>query len=461
MRKLLLRSLCFALMLSLLVSSALAWVCPNCSASNDFNFCSQCGTRRPMEQCHSCGFQLSESYKFCPNCGGSIGEDVAAPAPTAVPTATPTPTATPLPIHTDAPTATPAPQIYVGSSNTATLRVIMKLKDLGYLEPSASLVTWTKEYAQAFREMCLDNGRYFVSDSIDLATYDWFLLTDLKPKPTATPTPRITATPTPKPTKTPKPTATPTPKPTATPTPRPTATPTPKPSVEITRVTNNGDGTVTVNWRTNGTSGPYEVYYAQKFSSNYLNDREHELSTGLWPATEDNSFYGTSATVDRLIPGQEYWIVVFDSDDNSAHYSYRPGPAPNFPDFPTKITLQLKSRTGSSYAEHRSFSARDIIGNSNTEYGFYVKLEYSQLARAREYLGHAAIIAPNGVVFTDELLNVYLPNGRSYSYITFYSLDWFFSIMEKYFDEIPVGTYQWALYYDGMYVNTQTFTVTY
>lgn len=348
-----LRILLLSALLILGLTTAFAWSCPTCSTENAFNFCSNCGTKRPPEKCE-CGFELSDSYRFCPNCGRDLSGNV----------------------------------------------------------------------VQA----------------------------------TATPSPKATKTPTPKPTKTP------TPKPTKTPTPKPTKTPTPKPtaSISITSVKRNGDGTCTIKWTGTRTSTPYKVYYAQKTAYSYAAEMLQDLYIGRWPAVDssDNKFYGTSATVDRLIPGQDYWIIVEDANGTQDVYEYEPGRAPNFPDFPTELTIQLKSRTGSSYKEHTSFSASEIARSTNTEYGAYIRLDYSMLAREREYLGHVAITAPNGAVITDGLVDIYLPQGRSYSYFTFYSFDDCFEILLDEFDEIPTGTYKWSLYYDGMYVATQTFRIT-
>jgi len=346
-RKFFLCALMLAAVLMLTVSAACAWSCPNCSTENAYNFCAQCGTKRPPEKCE-CGFELIDSYRFCPNCGRDLNGTAAVTA-----------------------------------------------------------------------------------------------------KPTKTPTPKPTKTPTPKPTKTP------TPKPTKTPTPKPTA------SISITSVKRNGDGTCTVKWTGTRTSTPYKVYYAQKTAYSYTSETLQDNYTGRWHAVDssDNKFYGTSATVDRLIPGQAYWIIVEDANGTQDIYEYTPGKAPGFPDFPTDLSIQLKSRTGSSYKEHTSFSASEIARSSNTEYGAYIRLDYSMLAREREYLGHVAITAPNGAVITDGLVDIFLPRGRSYSYFSFYSLDDFFEIMIDQFGEVPTGTYEWSLYYDGMYINTTTFRV--
>ncbi len=49
------------------------WTCPSCGATNNGNFCSECGGKKPdapkKRFCGNCGAQLTEGQKFCPECG--------------------------------------------------------------------------------------------------------------------------------------------------------------------------------------------------------------------------------------------------------------------------------------------------------------------------------------------------------------------------------------------------------
>lgn len=51
--------------------------CPKCSAENRAGaaFCSECGAKLKVapSECE-CGYKLSPTAKFCPNCGRKVGE---------------------------------------------------------------------------------------------------------------------------------------------------------------------------------------------------------------------------------------------------------------------------------------------------------------------------------------------------------------------------------------------------
>lgn len=50
------------------------WFCTECGEKNTGNFCSDCGTKRPVSnQCSNCGYKPSgETPKFCPECGNKF-----------------------------------------------------------------------------------------------------------------------------------------------------------------------------------------------------------------------------------------------------------------------------------------------------------------------------------------------------------------------------------------------------
>ena len=73
--------LALALLLAL-ASTALAeagssWTCPECGTENTWNFCTGCGTARPVRlTCPGCGLEIDadSGFSFCPNCGASLAE---------------------------------------------------------------------------------------------------------------------------------------------------------------------------------------------------------------------------------------------------------------------------------------------------------------------------------------------------------------------------------------------------
>ena len=70
------RKTCFFVVLFLLLiacTTALAWSCTNCGASNSYNFCNVCGTPKPGSNtstfCGMCGKSITSADVYCPHCG--------------------------------------------------------------------------------------------------------------------------------------------------------------------------------------------------------------------------------------------------------------------------------------------------------------------------------------------------------------------------------------------------------
>jgi membrane protease subunit (stomatin/prohibitin family) len=52
------------------VQNTNCWKCINCSTENSGKFCMECGTPKPLDsKCESCGFEGTQPFKFCPECG--------------------------------------------------------------------------------------------------------------------------------------------------------------------------------------------------------------------------------------------------------------------------------------------------------------------------------------------------------------------------------------------------------
>ena len=53
------------------------WFCPSCGTKNEGNFCTKCGTPKPVMNavrfCGNCGAKITDAdVKFCPNCGNKL-----------------------------------------------------------------------------------------------------------------------------------------------------------------------------------------------------------------------------------------------------------------------------------------------------------------------------------------------------------------------------------------------------
>lgn len=220
-------------------------------------------------------------------------------------------------------------------------------------------------------------------------------------------------------------------------------------ALTITRVWSNGDGTVSVSW--SGGVGPYEILSVPLLSNSIHRDLESPACPGLQPASAC-IFDDHSGLADRLVPGQDAWIIVRDAKGRLDYHAHIPGEATPFPDFPVNVTLQLRVPRGDGHAQHTA--------DPDSRYGADVLLTYPTLVSGREFKALVSITAPNGTVMTDLVTEVFLPGDSSSFHFGFHDMTAYFSLLEERFSGVPSGMYTWSLYFDGMYVSSQTFRIT-
>ncbi len=228
-------------------------------------------------------------------------------------------------------------------------------------------------------------------------------------------------------------------------------------ALTITRVFSNGDGTVTVNW--SGGVGPFEILSVPLLSSSIHRDLENPACPGLQPAAAC-TFDGHSGLADRLVPGQEAWIIVRDAKGRLDYHAHTSGEAAPFTDFPVDVTLQLRGLCGDDRTEYAAFPASGITAAPDDRYGADVLLTYPALVSGRDFKALVCITAPNGAVMTYLVTDVLLPGDSSSFPFGFHDMTAYFSLLEERFSGVPSGMYTWSLYFDGMYVSSQTFRIT-
>lgn len=229
-------------------------------------------------------------------------------------------------------------------------------------------------------------------------------------------------------------------------------------SMTIDRVTRNTDGSLQVTWTDGGNNGPYNLYVLQKRSNSYSADMNHVVPAQMC----QEGVYTTSAVANLVVPGNDYWIIVEDKNGNTTYKAYDGGTMPRFNEFDVEADINLKYRRDNAYEEVYAFSASDIARYQNsTSYGARIDLDYPQLARERQYTMLIAITNPNGDVIVDQCSEDILYRGNYNYYWNFYTFDEYFAIMVDAYGTMPTGTYTWSLYYDGLYVTSDSFRITY
>ena len=231
--------------------------------------------------------------------------------------------------------------------------------------------------------------------------------------------------------------------------------------LDSTVISNNGR--VTVSWTDSANNSPYTVAYQYVGNSNVAQPR-------YWAGGNEagSTTYSKSFTIDKLIPGNSYRILVTDCNGMSIHHIYELPTPSTFVDVKLKassIEVQILLRQKDSSASYSTASsidvlrASDIISNrGNKEYGFRYDINYPKLAYSRRYFTQVAITAPNGYLECELGSDIQLETECSGVYWDMLG-SWTF---KRIYDEnslIPTGTWKVDLYWDGMHVNQSSFNV--
>lgn len=243
------------------------------------------------------------------------------------------------------------------------------------------------------------------------------------------------------------------------PNPNPNPNPNPASTLSISRLSKNEDGALNVIWTDSGNNAPYKIYALQKHSNSFTEDMTYPIGRQL--CQEDLN--GTTGLANKVVPGYDYWIIVEDCNGNMTYKEYDGGTAPRFNEFGVEADVMLKYSRDNAFEEVYAFSADDIRRyKSSTSYGARINLTYPQLSRDRQYSMLVAIKDPNGDVVVDAVTEDLLYRGRRITYYyNFYTFDEYFDILIDAYGAVPTGTYTWMMYYDGQFVTSDTFRITY
>ena len=229
-------------------------------------------------------------------------------------------------------------------------------------------------------------------------------------------------------------------------------------AITINRINKTEDGALSITWSDNAGAAPYKIYALQKYSNSFTDDMN--MPVGRQLCQEDVP--STTGLANKVVPGVDYWIIVEDCNGNVAYKEYDGGTAPRFNEFAVEADIQLKYRRNNAFEEVYAFSSDDIRRyQSATSFGARINLEYPQLARERQYSMLIAITNPNGDVIVDKVSEDILYRGHYMYYWNFYTFDEYSAIITDAYGAMPTGTYTWSLYYDGLFVTSDTFRITY
>ena len=178
-----------------------------------------------------------------------------------------------------------------------------------------------------------------------------------------------------------------------------------------------------------------------------------------------------SIVTTECLPGKSYEITLKDgSGDVLDRQTFTMDEAATFEDGKlkhnsVKITMEFRKTTdGKKFQKIKGLNGQEIV-NGFLEKGPYYGIKYTmrmpQLAKERSFFVTLAFEAPNGYLFVEQAADVTFERvNRGYQTLWWNLAGYeFFRDMMIHNFEIPSGEYKVHLFWDGMWVNTSTFSM--
>ena len=220
-------------------------------------------------------------------------------------------------------------------------------------------------------------------------------------------------------------------------------------------------GCVTVSWEDSENKSPYTVSY--RYAGNNVLEKSSFLGHG---DEQGSKTFKKSFTLEMLAPGNKYEILIEDCNGERITHYYTLPEAESFVDEDLKAThvsveiTPVKKEVGSNYStasEINTLIAKEIISNmGKMDYGIRYEIYHPELRNSCTYYTQLFVTAPDGYTQAVKARDQDYEKG----YYGFYMLgeDVFKYIYNETAD-IPIGTWEIDLYWDGMHVNKSTFEV--
>lgn len=238
--------------------------------------------------------------------------------------------------------------------------------------------------------------------------------------------------------------------PTAAPTVAPAATAAPAAAEDdrarIASVVSNGNGTATVTW--NGGKAPYKVQYTLKVSDDFNADRSAAQKVGnYWNAA--SGVEGNSAVLNRLIPGEEYWIAVLDANDKGQRKEFTLETAA-VADMAATLELSPRQRIGENPMDIPCIPADEAGVADDTEHGVYMRLLYDNYGAAGDKNLQIVTSFANGFTYVYGSGNVAFSSGEDcWRKWEFYNLESILEHVRENYGAVPAGDLTITIYVDG------------
>lgn len=214
-------------------------------------------------------------------------------------------------------------------------------------------------------------------------------------------------------------------------------------NMKVTKAVRNTDGSFTISWT--GGSSPYNMYYTWYANSNY--NRGADVT--LWRGGQ-NLFSQTLTLKSDLVPGERYWVVIEDANQNECWYDFNPGRKAFTELSGTRLTFSLRKRVNNRSSTVSSFSANEIERQYvSSMYGATIKMNVGRLKNTYYFTSRFAIILPSGEPYLFSVGDQAI-NGTAYWESYDFKNVWDWLVNKK--GGIPAGQYIFRLYVnDGLF----------
>ena len=233
---------------------------------------------------------------------------------------------------------------------------------------------------------------------------------------------------------------------------------------EVSETVRMSHGGATITWTDSANAAPY--YVAYRYADGNESDQVWYWAGGDEASSKAGS---TSFTCYNLVPGHAYDISVADSSGKEIVGRVNVPGAPEFVDgklkaaaLKVKLAPRYFSRSAYDVTKAKSlnkFVSRQMDFASNC-YGLRLEIGHPQLGKERHYPALLAFYAPNSYCwsFYDEDFNMatFANGGSTYYYCVG---SFFFDTLHDKYGSVPRGSYRVEVYFDGMYVGQNSFSV--
>ena len=223
----------------------------------------------------------------------------------------------------------------------------------------------------------------------------------------------------------------------------------------------NGGHTL-VRWTDSDNAAPYTVAY---LCADECGSEQQFLAAGgsLETAVTNNQYY----ELGDLIPGHDYYIVIFDKNSEMAQTLISLPAAEEFEDGKLKassVRVSMEPRryrleNGSIQGVDRLVASEIAANAESWLYGVYYEITLPELAYDRDYFVQVALRSPDGFLETVFAGQNVFGTGVGWShYLRITGTGFFYDLLGNN-GSIPVGDYTAELYLNGMLANTRQFKV--